>query len=185
MKFIHFVVCKMTKLDFSEMNFEEFFGCVDATNTSQMKSNTFKTLRTHIQEKSFAKWSGGQLAYVGDHRDGVDFESIVNEDWEMKGMLKMFNNNGTTKVITMKNFRGESKIFEKTFDYIFLVDTERMSIGYTDWDTTYKRHYFTNSSPMVRVKYYPQDYTMIAHDVTPTIKSITASQILRSIEHIL
>lgn len=185
MKFIHFAIQKMTKLDFSEMNFEEFFGCVNATNTTQMKSNTFKTLRTYIQEKSFAKWSGGQLAYVGDHRDGIDFESIVDEDWEMKGMLRMFNKNGTTKVVTMKNFRGNTKVFEKTFDYIFLVDTENMSIGYTDWETTYKRHYFTSSSPMVRVKYYPQDYQIIATNVSPTTKSITASEILRLIEHIL
>lgn len=175
----------MTKLDFSEMDFEEFFGCVNATNTTQMKSSTFRTFRTYIQEKSFAKWSGGQLAYVGDHRDGLDFESIVDEDWEMKGSLNMFNKNGRTKVVTIKNFYGETKVFKKTFDYIFLVDTESMSIGYTDWETTYKRHYFTDKSPLVRVRYEPQDYKMIVSNVTPTTKSITASEILKGIEHIL
>ena len=48
-------------VNFDNMNLEEFFGCVDATNTPQMKSNAFKTIRTWLQENSFAKWSDGQL----------------------------------------------------------------------------------------------------------------------------
>ena len=67
------------KFNLSKINLEEFFGCVEATNTTQMKSNAFKTLRTWLQEKSFAKWSGDQFEYVGDHRDGVDFISSNNE----------------------------------------------------------------------------------------------------------
>ena len=37
-------------VNFDNMNLEEFFGCVDATNTPQMKSNAFKTIRTWLQE---------------------------------------------------------------------------------------------------------------------------------------
>ena len=176
-------------MDFDRINYEEFFGCVNATNTTQMKSNTFKTFRTHIQEKSFAKWSDDQLVYVGDHKDGLDFLSTDTSDpfprYEMKGMLKMFNKNGTTKVVTMKNFRGENKVFERTFDYIFLVDTENMSIALSDWQTAEKRHYFTESSPVVKVKFYPGDYEMIRTNVMPSTKSITAGAILDSIDHIL
>ena len=65
-------------LDISRINLEEFFGCVNATNTTQMKSNAFKTIRTWLQEKSFAKWSDGLLQYVGDYKDGVDFTSEDN-----------------------------------------------------------------------------------------------------------
>ena len=101
-------------LDISRINLEEFFGCVNATNTTQMKSNAFKTIRTWLQEKSFAKWSGGQLQYVGDYKDGVDFTSEDNVNYEMKGKLKMFNKNGSTSSIVLKNFQSDNKVIEKT-----------------------------------------------------------------------
>ena len=66
--------------DIDRINLQEFFGCVAATNTTQMKSNAFKTIRTWLQEKSFAKWSDGQLRYVGDYKDGMDFESDELEE---------------------------------------------------------------------------------------------------------
>jgi hypothetical protein len=172
-------------INFSRINLEEFFGCVDATNTKEMKSNTFKTFRTYLQEKSFAKWSDGQVRYVGDHMDGVDFIGDDETPYEMKGSLKLFNKNGSTKVITLKNFQGNSKIINKTFEYMFLVDTENMSIAYTDWDTVENRVYFTPSSPAAKVKFLPGDFTMIATDVKPATKKITAAEILDNIEHIL
>lgn len=172
-------------LDFSRINLEEFFGCVNATNTKEMKSNTFKTFRTYLQEKSFAKWSDGQVRYVGDHMDGVDFIGDDETPYEMKGSLKLFNKNGSTKVITLKNFQGNSKTINKTFEYMFLVDTENMSLAYTDWDTVEKRVYFSPSSPVAKVKFIPGDFTMIATNIVPSTKKITATQILDNIEHIL
>jgi hypothetical protein len=172
-------------LDFSRINLKEFFGCVNATNTKEMKSNTFKTFRTYLQEKSFAKWSDGQVRYVGDHKDGVDFIGDDETPYEMKGSLKLFNKNGSTKVITLKNFQGNSKNIEKTFDYMFLVDTENMSIAYTDWETVENRIYFSPSSPSAKVKFIPGDFTMIASNIKPATKKITATQILDNIEHIL
>ena len=71
-------------INIDRINLEEFFGCVNATNTKEMKSNAFKTIRTWLQEKSFAKWSDGQLEYVGDFKDGVDFVSEDNINYEMK-----------------------------------------------------------------------------------------------------
>lgn len=172
-------------LDFSRINLEEFFGCVDATNTTQMKSNAFKTLRTWLQEKSFAKWSDGQLTYVGDFKDGVDFISDDQINYEMKGKLKMFNKNGSTGVIDLKNFRGENKVVEKTFDYMILVDTSSMSIGITDWETVNKRLYFTPKSPVAKFKLLPGDFEMIANNIKPAKKNITSAQILDSLEEIL
>jgi len=172
-------------LDFTRINLEQFFGCVDATNTKEMKSNTFKTFRTYLQEKSFAKWSDNQVRYVGDHMDGVDFIGSDETHYEMKGSLKLFNKNGSTKVITLKNFQGNSKNVEKTFEYMFLVDTENMSIAYTDWETVEKRIYFTPSSPSAKVKFIPGDFTMLATNVEPAPKSITASDILDGVERIL
>ena len=150
-----------------------------------MKSNTFKTFRTYLQEKSFAKWSDNQVRYVGDHMDGVDFIGEDETHYEMKGSLKLFNKNGSTKVITLKNFQGNSKKVEKTFEYMFLVDTENMSLAYTDWDTVEKRVYFTPSSPAAKVKFLPGDFTMLATNIEPAPKSITASDILDGVERIL
>tara|TARA_R100000773_G_scaffold20113_1_gene18019 strand:+ start:117 stop:638 length:522 start_codon:yes stop_codon:yes gene_type:complete len=172
-------------IDISRVNLEEFFGCVNATNTKEMKSNTFKTFRTYLQEKSFAKWSDGQVKYVGDHMDGVDFLGEDQTHYEMKGTLKMFNKNGSTKTITLKNFQSENKTVDKTFEYMFLVDTENMTLGYTDWDTVEKRLYFTDKSPAAKVKFEKGDYTILASNVSPSKKSITASDILDGLERIL
>lgn len=173
------------KLDFTRINLEEFFGCVDATNTPQMKSNSFKTLRTWLQEKSFAKWSDGQLRYVGDYTDGVDFISIDNENYEMKGKLRMFNKNGSTSTVDLKNFRGQTKTVEKTFDYMILVDTSAMSIAISDWDNVYKRTYFTPNSPVAKFKLYPGEFEIIATGITPAKKNITSAQILDNLLEIL
>ncbi len=173
------------KLDLSRINLEEFFGCVKATNTTQMKSNAFKTLRTWLQEKSFAKWSDGQLEYVGDFKDGVDFVSTDKVNYEMKGKLKMFNKNGSTRAVDLKNFRGETKVVEKTFDYMLLVDTDAMTLGITDWETVKKRVYFTPKSPVAKFKLLPGDFTILASNVKPSKKNITSAQILDNLLEIL
>ena len=172
-------------LDISRINLEEFFGCVYATNTTQMKSNAFKTIRTWLQEKSFAKWSDGQLQYVGDYKDGVDFTSEDNVNYEMKGKLKMFNKNGSTSSIILKNFQGDNKVIEKTFDYMLLVDTGSMALGITDWETVEKRIYYTPKSPTAKVKFLPGDFTMLAKDIKPAEKRISSAQILDNLQEIL
>ena len=172
-------------LDISRINLEEFFGWVNATNTTQMKSNAFKTIRTWLQEKSFAKWSDGLLQYVGDYKDGVDFISENNVKFEMKGKLKMFNKNGSTSSIVLKNFQSDNKVIEKTFDYMLLVDTGSMALGITDWETVEKRIYYTPKSPTAKVKFLPGDFTMLAKDIKPAEKKITSAEILDNLQEIL
>ena len=172
-------------INIDRINLEEFFGCVNATNDKEMKSNAFKTIRTWLQEKSFAKWSDGQLEYVGDYKDGVDFVSEDNINYEMKGKLKMFNKNGSTSVIDLKNFQGDKKVVEKTFDYMLLVDTGSMAIGITDWDTVEKRIYFTPKSPTAKVKFLPGDFTILAKDIKPAEKSITSADLIDNLQEIL
>lgn len=172
-------------LNFCQINLQEFFGCVNATNTKEMKSNTFKSFRTYLQEKSFAKWSNDQISYVGDRMDGVDFIGKDQTRYEMKGSLRLFNKNGSTKTIELKNFRSDNKFVKKTFDYMFLVDTENMSIGYTDWNTVEKRTYFTPKSTTAKVKFQKGDYIIIASGIVPAAKTITACDILNHVEQIL
>lgn len=179
------------KIDFSRINLKEFFGCVNATNTTQMKSNAFKTLRTWLQEKSFSKWSDGQLEYVGDYEDGRDFVDPSGTFYEMKGSLRLFNKNESSKRVVLINKRpGKKKIKElkkediqKTFDYMLLVDTERMSIGYTDWDTVYSRTECDGAGATFKLK--KGDYKILATDVKPAKKSITSAQILDNLLEIL
>jgi len=179
------------KIDFSCINLAEFFGCVKATNTSQMKSNAFKTFRTYLQEKSFAKWSDGQLNYVGDYQDGKDFVDAFGTFYEMKGSLGLFNKNGSCKRVVLINKRpGKRKNKElkkediaKTFEYMFLVDTKNMTIGYTDWDTVYSRTECDGAGATFKLE--KGDYKVLASNIIPIEKKIDASQLLSMIEVIL
>ena len=44
-----------------------------------MKRNQTRTLRSELQEKAIAKYSDGQLEYVGDSEDGRDFYGLNDE----------------------------------------------------------------------------------------------------------
>jgi len=179
------------KIDFNRINLEEFFGCVKATNTPQMKSNAFKTFRTYLQEKSFAKWSDGQLDYVGDYENGKDFVDPSGIFYEMKGSLNLFNKNGSCKRVVLINKRpGKRKIkqiqkedIQKTFEYMFLVDTENMSIAYTDWDTVYSRMECDGAGATFKLE--KGDYKVLASNITPVKKEIDANQLLNMVEVIL
>jgi hypothetical protein len=179
------------KIDFSRINLAEFFGCVEATNTPQMKSNAFKTFRTYLQEKSFAKWSDGQLDYVGDYENGKDFVDPSGIFYEMKGSLNLFNKNGSCKRVVLINKRpGKRKIkqiqkedIQKTFEYMFLVDTENMSIAYTDWDTVYSRMECDGAGATFKLE--KGDYKVLASNITPVKKEIDANQLLNMVEVIL
>ena len=179
------------KIDFNRINLEEFFGCVKATNTPRMKSNAFKTFRTYLQEKSFAKWSDGQLDYVGDYENGKDFVDPSGIFYEMKGSLNLFNKNGSCKRVVLINKRpGKRKIKEiekqdiqKTFEYMFLVDTENMSIAYTDWDTVYSRMECDGAGATFKLE--KDDYKVLASNITPIKKEIDANQLLNMVEVIL
>ena len=179
------------KIDFSRINLAEFFGCVEATNTQQMKSNAFKTFRTYLQEKSFAKWSDGQFEYVGDYEDGKDFVDPSGTFYEMKGSLNLFNKNGSCKRVVLINKRpGKRKIkqiqkedIQKTFEYMFLVDTENMSIAYTDWDTVYSRMECDGAGATFKLE--KGDYKVLASNITPVKKEIDANQLLNMVEVIL
>ena len=179
------------KIDFNRINLEEFFGCVKATNTPQMKSNAFKTFRTYLQEKSFAKWSDGQLDYVGDYENGKDFVDPSGIFYEMKGSLNLFNKNGSCKRVVLINKRpGKRKIKEiekqdiqKTFEYMFLVDTENMSIAYTDWDTVYSRMECDGAGATFKLE--KDHYKVLASNITPVKKEIDANQLLNMVEVIL
>jgi hypothetical protein len=174
-------------LDLKRFNFSEWFGCIDATNTKEMKSNAFKGLRTYIQEKSFEKWCDGQVSYVGDYMDGVDFLSTSNETrYEMKGRLGLISKKGCMAKIELKNFRKNKILKEdlkQTFDEIFLVDTKNMILAKSDWETVYKRTECNDAT--ATFKLLPGDFEVIFQCTELSEKSISSSDILDSLQRIL
>ena len=176
-------------IDFSRVNFENFFGWVNISNTKQMKSSSFRGLRAHYTEKSFCKWSDDQLTHVGLFDRGRDFIiKETNESVEMKTQLGMFKGDGNCKSFVLKNFHPSGKDKKdwkkkdliKTFDYMVLVDTKSMSVGYTTWDKVYECVDETANEPKYILK--KTDYTMIAHKVIPSEKDCDVDRMFSFIE---
>ena len=176
-------------IDFSRVNFENFFGWVNISNTKQMKSSSFRGLRAHYTEKSFCKWSDDQLTHVGLFDRGRDFIiKETNESVEMKTQLGMFKGDGNCKSFVLKNFHPSDKDKKdwkkkdliKTFDYMVLVDTKSMSVGYTTWDKVYECVDETANEPKSILK--KTDYTMIAHKVIPSEKDCDVDRMFSFIE---
>jgi hypothetical protein len=177
------------KINFSRINFEQFFGWVNASNTKQMKSSSFRGLRAHYTEKSFCKWSEDQLLHVGLFDHGRDFIiKETGESVEMKSLLGMFKKDGDCKPFTLKNFHPSGKARKdwkkedlvKTFDCIVLIDTKNMSVGYTTWDKVYACIDDTANDPKVRLT--KSDYTMIVNNVTPAEKDCDIDHMFSCIE---
>jgi hypothetical protein len=179
-------------LNFSEIDLEQFFGWVNASNTTQMKSPSFRGLRAHYTEKSFCKWANDQLIHVGLFDYGRDFViKKTKESVEMKSLLGMFTKDDGCKTFTLKNFHPSSKNRKewkkedliKTFDYMLLIDTKKMSIGYTTWEKIYNRIDETSNDPKVKLE--KSDYYMIAKNVTPTQRECDIDKLFSYIEEYL
>jgi hypothetical protein len=156
-------------IDFNKVNFEQFFGWVNASNTKLLKSSAFRGTRSFYTELAFFKYSDNQLKHVGLEENGRDFViKKTNELIEMKSLFGMFKKDGDCNPITLKNshpntkqkkVRWTKKSIIKTFDYIFLVDTKKMSMAYSTWDCVYNRLDESCNEPKVVLK--KSDYTMI------------------------
>ena len=147
-------------------NFEEIFGVVEST--SSMKRKQLRTLRAEIQEKSIAKYSGGQLTYVGDVSNGKDFVGNDSTRYESKGQDGIFcKTKPWTKQITLKNFQGNnSGLPDQTFDYMLLWDTKTYSVGICSWEACMKETKVVSDS--VKFKVHFDDITFLARHVIPS-----------------
>lgn len=170
-------------LDFRRFNWEEIFGTVVATDN--MKRNQLRGLRTEIQEMSIAKWSDGQLLYVGYREDGKDFDDCNQKSWECKGAQKMFLvKKPYTSKIVLKNFRSQRKTqVEKTFDYMLLIDTTKMIAAYADWDAIYKNIEIKDAVVMTRVD--QGDLNFVACGVIPKNKDNFIQTLEKLIEEVI
>lgn len=162
-------------------NFAEIFGVIKSTNG--LKRNQTRPLRAEVQEIAIAKYSGGQLRYVGDTENGRDFIGISdNLFYESKGMDGIFQKTVPyTKEITLKNFQGKNLgMPEKTFDYMFLWDTVKYSVGICSWESCIKNATVKDANVAFRVDY--TDIQFLAKNVIPVQKEDFAKKLYELIE---
>ena len=165
-------------------DFPSIFGVVKSTEN--LKRNQTRPLRAEIQEIAVAKYSGGQLKYIGDKENGRDFYG-VNDDlyYESKGMDGLFQKKVPyTKEITLKNFQGKNLgLPEKTFDYMILWDTKNYSVGICSWDSCMK--YTTIKDATVSFKVHFNDITFLSKNVMPIEKEDFATKLYNLIEELV
>jgi len=162
-------------------DFPSIFGVVKSTDG--LKRHQTRPLRAEVQEIAIAKYSGGQLKYVGDTENGRDFYGLVdNLYYESKGQDGLFCKRiPWTKEITLKNFQGKNLgLPEKTFDYMLLWDTETYTVGICTWDACMKHITLKDDSVSFRVHF--DDITFLAENVTPVEKEDFATKLYNLIE---
>ena len=162
-------------------DFPSVFGVVKSTDG--LKRNQTRPLRSEVQEIAIAKYSGGQLKYVGDTENGRDFYGLEDKlFYESKSMDGLFlKTKPSTKWITLKNFQGKNLgLPEKTFDYMLLWDTKQYIVGICTWDACMKETNIKDAVVSFRVKF--DDITFFAKNVIPVEKEDFATQLYNLIE---
>jgi hypothetical protein len=123
-------------VDFAKFNWTSIFNVIKSVES--MNRNQLRSLKAEILEKSIAKHSDGQLSYVGDTNNGVDFVDADGVRFECKSRINMFSvsKNNCTKEIILKNFyRKSTPVITQTFDHLIMVDTNNNTVGVVDYDT--------------------------------------------------
>lgn len=165
-------------------DFASIFGVVKSTEG--LKRNQTRPLRAEVQEIAIAKYSGGQLKYIGDTENGKDFYGLLDGlYYESKSMDGVFQKTVSyTKEITLKNFQGKNLgLPKKTFDYMLLWDTKNYSVGICSWESCMKNIVLKDAAVSFRVHF--DDIEFLAKDVTPTEKEDFASKLYQLIEEIV
>jgi hypothetical protein len=165
-------------------DFCSIFGVVKSTDG--LKRQQTRPLRAEVQEIEIAKYSGGQLRYVGDKENGRDFYGIVDTlYYESKGMDGLFQKTVPyTKEITLKNFQGNNLgLPKKTFDYMLLWDTTNYTVGICSWDACMKHTVVKDATVAFRVDY--SDITFLAKNVTPIEKQDFSIKLYELIEQLV
>jgi ethanolamine utilization protein EutQ (cupin superfamily) len=166
-------------IDWKRFDWEEIFGSVEST--SGLKRKQTRALRTEVQEIATAKYSDGQLTYVGDKEDGKDYIDCNGSSVEDKAQEGMFCKTiDRTKVFILKNFQGNQTKFVKTFDYIILKDTKAMSVGWATWEAVAKNVVIKDAVITSFVNY--DDLRMIEFFVKPKQKDDFGAKLRKLIE---
>ena len=112
-----------------DIDWEKVFGIIDSVST--LTRNQTRPLRTEIVEKAIAEFSNGKLRYVGDEKNGMDFEGVDGLRYECKMQATIFQPRTLhSNKVVLKNHRGENLgLPEKTFDKMIFIDTKKRKVG--------------------------------------------------------
>jgi|TARA_B100000073_G_C23448569_1_gene458392 hypothetical protein len=159
-------------LDWDLFDWEEIFGT--AVACEGLKRAQLRGLRTEIVELAIEKYSGNQLKYVGMN-DKLGHDFLTNDplpliQLECKMQDKMFQPRAEkTRPIILKNFAGNSKdTIEKKFDYMLMLDTVRMKVGYATFEDSIREHKIQSSNVSVQVDH--SHITWICSGIIPKQK---------------
>lgn len=144
-------------LDFNRFDFPSIFGVMKST--ASMTSLQLRPIRALIQEMAIAKYSGGQLRYIG----GIGHDFMCVHDgllYESKGVNGLFlKTKNYTKEIVLKNFQTENQgLPHKTFDYMLLWDTSSYTLGVCDWEACMKNARNRSAQVTFRADYSDIDF---------------------------
>ena len=105
---------------------------------SQFNDPTWRMMKGEVICGALEKISNGTSKYV----DEVGYDLIfMDKKIEVKTEKRLIKNNLDTKSIQLKNTRGTTQKFNKTFDYLLLINTEAPFIAaLATWDEVHKNH---------------------------------------------
>lgn len=123
----------ITKEFRDNVDWDKVFTIIESYK-STYNENMLRFVKSHLISKSIERYSKGYLKYV--NQIGCDFLTPDNVRIELKSGLKMFQKRKQQTVdIVISNTQGQStdtKVFEKTFDYLLLI--EPGMVGITTWE---------------------------------------------------
>ena len=154
----------MNKIDWDIINLEKIFGIV--WGVDDLKRNQTLFIRTEIVEKAIDVWSSGQLKYVGDTKNGMDFEGCDGLRYECKMTDDLFlKKKDLTKKIIAKNHRSKKKEIEHsqpTWDKMILICATTNTIALADYgDAEWK-----NNDGDSELRFKKSDCKILAENVT-------------------
>ena len=158
-------------IDWDRFNWPEIFGTINVIK--DLKGRQYNFMKIDIQERAAAKWSDGQLEYVGNIAKGKDYDGIDGFRYESKTVEKLLlgSNKPHTNEITLKNFYGNSTgIPAQTFDYMIAYDTTKNVVLLAPWDVCMKMVKEKDAAVTTRLLVGQCD--ILAQNVEPTKKKI-------------
>ena len=102
-------------------NWDFIFACMKDIET-EMDSPTWRFLKSEVLSRAIVKGSNGDLTYV----DQVGYDFVFQNEIriEYKSEKKVFNKNGSTKKLKLKNTQGNAQQLTQTFDYLLIIQTK-------------------------------------------------------------
>jgi hypothetical protein len=157
-------------INWKEFNWPEIFGTIYAV-APLMIQNQFRFLAADIQETATAKYSNGQLKYIGNEANGKDFIGSDGYNYESKMKKRLIQKRTPrTEPIILKNFRGECLGFpEQTFDYMMAFDYTLNTVLLAPWDECNRDYKISDSKIDIRLD--TRKCEVIAENVIPVKKN--------------